>query len=48
MKIIVPPVDVMEQFQHKIDIFNKQIEANIIEIQKLNELQRIVLAKLSG
>ena len=47
MKIIVPPVDVMEQFQHKIDIFNKQIEANIIEIQKLNELQRIVLAKLS-
>ena len=32
MKILVPPAEVIEDFQHKFDIFNEQIEANTIEI----------------
>ena len=47
MKILVPPTDVIEEFQTKTDTFNKQIEANTIEIQKLYELQNVLLAKLS-
>ena len=47
MKILVPPKAVIEEFQKKIDTFNGQIEANTIEIQRLNELQEILLAKLS-
>ncbi len=34
MKILVPPAEVIEDFQHKFDIFNEQIEANTIEIQR--------------
>lgn len=47
MKILVPPVEVIEDFQHKFDIFNEQIEANTIEIQRLYELQSVLLAKLA-
>ena len=47
MKILVPPAEVIEDFQHKFDIFNEQIEANTIEIQKLYELQSVLLAKLA-
>ena len=47
MKILVPPTEVIEDFQHKFDIFNEQIEANTIEIQRLYELQSILLAKLA-
>ena len=46
MKILVPPAEVIEDFQHKFDIFNEQIEANTIEIQRLYELQSVLLAKL--
>ena len=35
MKILVPPAEVIEDFQHKFDIFNEQIEANTIEILRL-------------
>ena len=47
MKILVPPVNVIDDFQKKIDILNKQVEANTIEIQRLYALQSILLAKLS-
>lgn len=47
MKILVPPAEVIEDFQHKFDIFNEQIEANTIEIQILYELQSVLLAKLA-
>ena len=47
MKILVPPAEVIENFQHKFDIFNEQIEANTIEIQRLYELQSVLLAKLA-
>ena len=47
MKILVPPTEVIEDFQHKFDIFNEQIEANTIEIQRLYELQSVILAKLA-
>ena len=47
MKILVPPAEVIEDFQHKFDIFNEQIEANTIEIQRLYELQSVLLAKLA-
>ena len=48
MKILVPPTEVIEDFQHKFDIFNDQIEANTIEIQRLYELQSVLLAKLAS
>ena len=47
MKILVPPAEVIEEFQQKFDIFNEQIEANTIEIQRLYELQSVLLAKLA-
>lgn len=47
MKILVPPAEVIEDFQHKFDIFNEQSEANTIEIQRLYELQSVLLAKLA-
>lgn len=47
MKILVPPTEVIEDFQYKFDIFNEQIEANTIEIQRLYELQSVLLAKLA-
>lgn len=47
MKILVPLADVIEDFQCKMNVFNKQIEANTVEIQSLYELQGVLLAKLS-
>ena len=47
MNILVPPVEVMKKFQHELDVFNNQIEANTIEIQELHELLGVVLAKMS-
>ena len=47
MKILVPPPKVVEIFQSKTDIFNKQIEANTVEIQKLYQLKEVLLKKLS-
>lgn len=47
MKILVPPADVIEEYQNKMNAFNRQIEANTVEIQRLRELQGLILAKLS-
>ena len=47
MKILVPPASVMEKFQRTMDVFNEQIEANTVEIQKMYELQQVLLAKLA-
>ena len=47
MKILVPPTKVISDFQKKMDALDEQIEANTVEIQKLNELRSILLAKLS-
>lgn len=47
MKILVPPTKLIEEFQNKMDVFNEQIEANTVEVQKLYELQGVLLAKLS-
>lgn len=47
MKILVPPTKVIEAFQDKMDVFNEQIEANTVEIQRLYKLQEVLLAKMS-
>ena len=47
MKILVPPIEIIEDFQKKIDVLNEQIEANTVEAQKLHEIQSVLLAKLS-
>lgn len=47
MKILVPPTKVIEEFQNKMDVFNEQIESNIVEVQRLYELQEVLLAKMS-
>lgn len=47
MNILVPPAEVIADFQRKIDVFNVQIEANTVEIQRLNELHDVLLAKMS-
>ncbi|MDD6085977.1 MAG: restriction endonuclease subunit S, partial [Oscillospiraceae bacterium] len=38
MKILVPPTKVISDFQKKMNALDEQIEANTMEIQKLNEL----------
>ena len=47
MKILGPPTKVMEEFQNKMNVFNEQIEANTVEVQRLYELQEVLLAKMS-
>ena len=47
MKILVPPTKVISDFQKKMNALDDQIEANTMEIQKLNELRSVLLAKLS-
>lgn len=47
MKILVPPTKEIEAFQRKMNVLNEQIEANTVEIQKLYELEEVLLAKLS-
>lgn len=47
MKILVPPAKVIRDFQKKMNALDEQIEANTMEIQKLNELRSVLLAKLS-
>ena len=47
MKILVPPTKVIEEFQNKMNVFNEQIETNTVEVQRLYELQEILLAKMS-
>lgn len=47
MKILVPPAKVIEDFQNRMDVLNEQIEANTVEIQKLLDLQAVLLAKMS-
>lgn len=48
MKILVPTIEEITIFQNKIDSFNKQIEANMIEIQKLYKVQETLLARISA
>lgn len=47
MKILVPPINEVTNFQNEIDVFNKQIEANTVEIQKLFKFQEALLARIS-
>lgn len=47
MKILVPPTKAIDAFQRKMNVLNEQIEANTVEIQKLYELEEVLLAKLS-
>ena len=47
MKILVPPAKVIRDFQKKMNALDEQIEANTMEIQKLDELRSVLLAKLS-
>lgn len=47
MKIIVPPIKIIEEFQNKMNVFNGQIEANTVEMQRLCEFQETMLAKMS-
>ena len=47
MKILVPPTEIIDKFQADMEVFNTQIEANTIGIQRLYDLQNLLLAKLS-
>ena len=47
MKILVTPAKVIRDFQKKMNALDEQIEANTMEIQKLNELRSVLLVKLS-
>lgn len=47
IEIVIPPNDVIQRFQNRMDIFNVQIEANSLEIHRLEELRSVLLAKLS-
>ena len=47
MKILVPPIKIIEEFQKKMNVFNGQIETNTVEIQRLCDLQETMLAKMS-
>lgn len=47
MQILVPPNEVIKDFQKRMDVLNKQIESNTVEIRKLYELQSVLLVKLS-
>ena len=47
MKILVPPTEIMDKFQGDMEVFNTQIEANTLEIQRLYDFQNLLLAKLS-
>ena len=46
--IVIPPENSIRDFQNRMDVFNSQIEANTLEIQRLVELSNILLANLSG
>lgn len=48
IKILVPPEEAIFEFQKRINTFNKQIETNTMEIQRLYELQEILLSSLSA
>lgn len=39
IKVLVPPHSVMQDFQEKLDIINRTVEANTMEIQMLNNLK---------
>ena len=47
MPILVPPKTKLQEFQRQLDIFNTQVEANTIEIQRLFDLQENLLAMMS-
>lgn len=47
IEIVIPPNDVIRRFQNRMEIFNCQIEANSLEIHRLEELRSVILAKLS-
>ena len=47
IEIVIPPNDVIRRFQNRMEIFNCQIEANSLEIHRLEELRSVLLAKLS-
>ena len=47
MNILVPPQDIIQNFQCYINIFNSIIETNTVEMQRLYDLQETILAKLS-
>lgn len=38
IKVLVPPDDVMQEFQNNLDVINRTVEANTVEIQTLNNL----------
>ncbi len=38
IKVLVPPNDVMQEFQNNLDVINRTVEANTVEIQTLNNM----------
>ena len=48
IKVLVPPKEKMIDFQVKMDVFNRQIESNTVEINMLNNLNNLLLARMSS
>ena len=47
MNIVLPDKNTLEAFQRKLDNLNRVVESNTVEIQKLGELSKMLLATLS-
>lgn len=47
IKILVPPIKKIADFQNKINVFNKIMEVNMVEIQRLYEIQEALLSRIS-
>lgn len=47
IEVVVPPEMTITNFQNRMNVFNKQIEANTLEVQSLIELSNIFLSKIS-
>lgn len=47
MKILVPPVEVLKEFQNIIEAINQTVEANMLEIQKMKQLATLLLSNIT-
>ncbi|MBR7174150.1 MAG: restriction endonuclease subunit S [Clostridia bacterium] len=47
MKILVPPAEVLKEFQNIIEAINQTVEANMLEIQKMKQLATLLLSNIT-
>lgn len=46
--VIIPAHSLLSEFQRKINIINKQLETNMVEIQSLSKMSEVLLSNLSA